>query len=51
MQLLRVWDPATNPTCGENHWRACDDGDVVCQQQLAATECAIGHPTEAEVFA
>lgn len=41
MELLRVCDPATDPTCGDFHWRACDPDDLGCAQQLAATDCAL----------
>lgn len=51
MQLLRVCDPAEDDTCGDNHWQACDPGDVVCRQQRAATECAISAETELDAFA
>jgi len=51
MQLLRVCDPAADPTCGDNHWQNCAVGDIPCQQQRAATECAISAATEAEAFA
>jgi L-ascorbate oxidase len=51
MQLLRVCDPDEDPTCGDNHWQSCQEGDIPCQQQLAATECAISYGTELEIFA
>ncbi len=51
MQLLRVCDPATDASCGDNHWRHCDSDDVVCRQQLAATDCAISAETELDAFA
>ncbi|MFT5685649.1 MAG: hypothetical protein ACI8RZ_006603 [Myxococcota bacterium] len=51
MQLLRVCDPETDPTCGDNHWRYCEEGDVACQQQLATTDCAITAANDAEAFA
>ena len=50
MQLLRVCDPETDATCGDNHWQSCADGDIPCQQQRAATECAISGSNEAEIF-
>jgi hypothetical protein len=51
MQLLRVCDPATDPTCGDNHWRSCAEGDLDCVQALAATDCAIEGDSVAETFA
>lgn len=51
MQLLRVCDPATDPSCGDNDWRTCADGDLECAQALAATECAIESDDPLETFA
>jgi FtsP/CotA-like multicopper oxidase with cupredoxin domain len=51
MQLLRVCDPATDPTCGDNHWRDCDADDLECVQHLAATDCSIWNSDDASVAA
>jgi FtsP/CotA-like multicopper oxidase with cupredoxin domain len=41
MELIRICDPASDPTCGDYDWRVCDDGDLSCLQALAATDCAL----------
>jgi FtsP/CotA-like multicopper oxidase with cupredoxin domain len=51
MQLLRVCDPATDPTCGTYGWRHCAEGDLTCIQHLAATDCAIEADNAADAFA
>jgi hypothetical protein len=51
MELLRVCDPATDSSCGENHWRGCDEDDLDCAKALAATECQIETSTPAESVA
>ncbi|MFT4625516.1 MAG: L-ascorbate oxidase [Myxococcota bacterium] len=48
MQLLRVCDPATDPTCGDNHWRACDPDDLACVPALAMTDCALATASDVE---
>ena len=51
MQLLRVCDPDEDATCGDHHWRTCAEGDVACEQQLAATDCAITAADDTEALA
>lgn len=51
MQLMRVCDPATDPTCGQYNWRYCADGDLDCVKELAATDCALAGATPEEVVA
>lgn len=51
MQLMRVCDPATDPTCGDYGWRTCAEGDLDCVQALAATDCAVESTTIEETFA
>ncbi|MCB9531947.1 MAG: multicopper oxidase domain-containing protein [Myxococcales bacterium] len=51
MELIRVCDPATDPTCGDFDWRACADGDAQCERALAATDCAVAARNDAEAFA
>lgn len=51
MQVLRVCDPATDPTCGTYDWRHCEDDDLECIQALAATDCALESDGTAETFA
>ena len=51
MQLLRTCDPALDDTCGDNHWRDCDDDDLVCAQYLAATDCAAAANDDVEAAA
>lgn len=51
MELLRTCDPAVDPTCGDYAWDKCAEGDLVCNQKLAATLCALGAGTEAEALA
>jgi FtsP/CotA-like multicopper oxidase with cupredoxin domain len=41
MELIRVCDPATDPTCGDYDWRSCAEGDLECAKSLAATDCAL----------
>ncbi len=50
MQLVRTCDPAEDPTCGDYGWRQCETGDLDCVQSLAATDCAIGGDTAAELL-
>lgn len=51
MELLRTCDPATDPTCGDYAWDRCEPDDLVCNQKLSATLCALGAGTEAEAIA
>lgn len=51
MELVRVCDPATDSTCGDNTWRTCDPDDLACVRALAATDCYIDSETPAEVTA
>ena len=51
MQVVRTCDPATDATCGDNHWSICDEDDLACIQQLAATECAITVRSDIEAAA
>lgn len=51
MQLMRVCDPARDPTCGSYGWRRCDDGDLDCIQALAETDCALEGRSAAETAA
>ncbi len=44
MEIVRACDPAEDDTCGQNGWRACREGDLGCQQALAATDCVISNP-------
>jgi FtsP/CotA-like multicopper oxidase with cupredoxin domain len=48
MEVIRVCDPATDPTCGAFAWRACEPDDLDCQQALAATDCALASNNELE---
>ncbi|MFV8750931.1 multicopper oxidase family protein [Nannocystaceae bacterium ST9] len=45
MELIRVCDPAEDPTCGDNGWRECSPDDLECVQALAATDCALSGST------
>ncbi|MEO1268789.1 MAG: multicopper oxidase domain-containing protein [Myxococcota bacterium] len=51
MQLLRVCDPAQDPTCGDNRWDVCDPDDLVCLQALGATTCAMDAKSDTEAAA
>ncbi len=51
MELVRVCDPASDPTCGDYDWRACPEGDLQCIKALAATDCGIETANSAEAAA
>jgi FtsP/CotA-like multicopper oxidase with cupredoxin domain len=51
MQIVRVCDPAEDPTCGDYGWRVCDPDDLACAQALAATDCAIAAENDVEAAA
>jgi FtsP/CotA-like multicopper oxidase with cupredoxin domain len=51
MEVVRVCDPATDPTCGDYDWRACAEGDIQCLRGLAATDCAMTARTDLETAA
>lgn len=51
MERIRVCDPATDPTCGDYTWDACEDEDLTCEQHLASTECAMLADNDVEALA
>ena len=51
MQIMRVCDPASDPTCGTYNWRYCEEGDLACIQALAETDCAVESDSLTEVAA
>jgi len=51
MEVVRVCDPDTDPTCGDYDWRACADGDLQCLKALASTDCALSTVNQLEAAA
>lgn len=41
MEIIRVCDPATDDTCGDYAWNACDGDDLECIRAREATLCAM----------
>lgn len=51
MELIRVCDPAEDPSCGDYAWRECPADDLQCIKSLAATDCALASANTVEAGA
>jgi L-ascorbate oxidase len=51
MQVMRVCDPESDPTCGDYGWQACDPEDLECIKARESSECAIAATSELDAMA